>query len=370
MSGVYQADKNMNVGRQAEEKDLRFIAAGDGRLCLLGFEFFPQTGKFHKFDEEGMRIAGEISTSLRWGAKCAAGGQVMFVTDSDVLSVRVELAAPADMLNMCPIGQNGVDCYLADGKTGKFVYYASARFAPSQKSYRYTFFEGKRKKRRTVLLNFPLYAQVLSFEVGVGRDCQVYPFAEWKNGEKIVFYGSSILQGGCVSRPGLCYTNIVSRQLRRECLNFGFSGNAFGEREVAQQLAKVKNAGVFVLDYEPNALEHGSLESTLCEFVRILRERHPQAYILIVSGTAQAADKWDAAYRACRKRAVAFERETAESLRRQGDDRIFFLDFCRLFGRDYTEFTVDGIHPTDAGAMLMAKRMSQKILNIWKAEHE
>ena len=41
----------------------------------------------------------------------------------------------------------------------------------------------------------------------------------------VIVYGTSITQGGCASRPGSCYTNILSRKLNRPLLNYGFSGN-------------------------------------------------------------------------------------------------------------------------------------------------
>ena len=44
-------------------------------------------------------------------------------------------------------------------------------------------------------------------------------------GRPIVWYGTSIAQGGVVTRPGMAFTNIIARNLGREVLNFGFSGN-------------------------------------------------------------------------------------------------------------------------------------------------
>ena len=46
----------------------------------------------------------------------------------------------------------------------------------------------------------------------------------------VVWYGTSILQGGVASRPGNAFTNMISRRLKHEIYNFGFSGN--GKMEV------------------------------------------------------------------------------------------------------------------------------------------
>ena len=57
------------------------------------------------------------------------------------------------------------------------------------------------------------------------------PFALSK---PVVFYGTSITQGGCASRPGMSYTAIVGRKLNLDFVNQGFSGNGLGEPEVAR----------------------------------------------------------------------------------------------------------------------------------------
>mgnify|MGYP002508477446 CR=1 FL=1 len=45
-------------------------------------------------------------------------------------------------------------------------------------------------------------------------------------------YGTSILQGGCATRPGMAHTNILQRRLNREGVNLGFSGNARLDPEI------------------------------------------------------------------------------------------------------------------------------------------
>src|SRR5256885_13140974 len=40
-----------------------------------------------------------------------------------------------------------------------------------------------------------------------------------------VFYGTSITQGGCASRPGMVHTAILGRRFDVPVVNLGFSGN-------------------------------------------------------------------------------------------------------------------------------------------------
>lgn len=73
------------------------------------------------------------------------------------------------------------------------------------------------------MLYLPLYDGLVSLSIGVDSLSSIdqpqinYPIRE----KPIVFYGTSILQGGCASRPGMAHTNIISRRLNRECINLG-----------------------------------------------------------------------------------------------------------------------------------------------------
>ncbi|MDD6994739.1 MAG: SGNH/GDSL hydrolase family protein [Candidatus Borkfalkiaceae bacterium] len=367
MNEAGKADKNMASSNDENFEGYRAISAQDDqKVCLLGFGFGVSNGHFYKFDDAGMKEAEQISLSLRWGAKCAAGGQIQFVTDSPSLSIKVSLGTRPDMFNMSPLGQCGADCYLLDEKTERFVFFGATKFSTDRSEYVYTFFHHLPKKKRTILIYFPLYAEVKEFLIGIESDAEIIPYTEFRKNGRLVFYGSSILQGGCASRPGMAYTNIVSRRLRMECLNFGFSGNAFGESCIANRLAMIESPAAYVLDYEPNAIEKGTLKSSLPVFIRILRERHKQTPVLIVSGTKQSADYWDEYFCARREEAKAFEIEVIEKARRAGDEKIWFLDFGELFGEEFTEYTVDGIHPTDCGFMLMADSMTEKLKEIVK----
>ena len=70
-------------------------------------------------------------------------------------------------------------------------------------------------------------------------------------GGPVVFYGTSIVQGGCASRPGMVHTAILGRRLNREAINLGFSGNGMMEPEVARLMAELDPA-LYVIDCIPN----------------------------------------------------------------------------------------------------------------------
>ena len=109
-------------------------------------------------------------------------------------------------------------------------------------------------EEREYMLYLPLYDGLISLSMGVDSLATIsQPLVDYPiHKNPVVFYGTSILQGGCASCPGMAHTNIMSRRLNRECINLGFSGNAFLDLEVAKVIAEVETS-VFVLDFGPNA---------------------------------------------------------------------------------------------------------------------
>lgn len=77
----------------------------------------------------------------------------------------------------------------------------------------------------------------------------------------------------------MAHTNIISRRLNRECINLGFSGNAFLDLEVAKVIAEVE-ASVFVLDFVPNA-SVAKMKERMETFYRIIRGKHPDTPIIL-----------------------------------------------------------------------------------------
>ena len=75
------------------------------------------------------------------------------------------------------------------------------------------------------MLYLPLYNGVESLELGVPIGSgSITPAAPRPAAAAapIVFYGTSITQGGCASRPGMSYPAIVGRRLDRAVINLGF----------------------------------------------------------------------------------------------------------------------------------------------------
>ena len=184
------------------------------------------------------------------------------------------------------------------------------------------------------------------------------------NHEKpIVFYGTSILQGGCASRPGMAHTNIISRRLNRECINLGFSGNGQLDLEVARVMAEV-DAGVFVLDFVPNASVE-QMKERMETFYRIIRNKHPKTPIVFIEDPIFTHTLFDqrVAHEVTRKNQTL--NEIFNSLKKKGEKDIYLIHSEKMIGED-GEATVDGIHFTDLGMMRYANLITPFIKKMIK----
>ena len=198
--------------------------------------------------------------------------------------------------------------------------------------------------------------------VGVDQGSIVETPPAFKREGKIVIYGTSITQGGCVGRPGMAYSNILSRELDMHFVNLGFSGNGRGEPALANLIIQIPDIKLVILDYEANA--GNTIKETLGPFVDILREAHPEMPILIMSRIPYAYDQEGSKSHSDWMDRRDFQRELVKQSLSNGDEHIFFLDGSTILGKDYDECTVDGVHPNDLGSMLIADALQPVIENI------
>jgi len=207
--------------------------------------------------------------------------------------------------------------------------------------------------QREFLIYLPLYNGVTSVEIGVPAGKSIRA-ATARLQKPIVFYGTSILQGGCASRPGMAYPAIIGRKLDWPTINLGFSGNAKSEPELAQLLAELDPA-VYVLDPLPN-MDAGLVRERMEVFVHTLRESHPKTPIVLVESLSYT----DGALVPERKErfssANAALREIFAKLKKSGVKNLLYISGENLIGDDH-EATVDGTHPTDLGFVRMAEKI-------------
>jgi lysophospholipase L1-like esterase len=218
---------------------------------------------------------------------------------------------------------------------------------PSQTEY-----EGginKDKNMGQITLNLPLYNGVSEVCVGVEDDAAVISPDEYTVSQPVVFYGSSITQGGCASRPGNAYTSALARLVDADHINLGFSGSARGETIMAQYIASL-SMSAFVMDYDHNAPTPEHLKATHKPFFNIIRAAQPSLPVIFLTKPDYDSDP---AGNSMRRDVVI---ETYLSARAAGDRNVYFIDGQSMFGPfDRDACTVDTCHPNDLGFIRMAR---------------
>ena len=247
---------------------------------------------------------------------------------------------------MTDICTKGLDLYaLVDGKW-RFV-------APGRPSAdgvsTYTLARNMTPVNREFMLYLSMYDGVKSIGIGVDKGAYIeQPAVNSPSQEKpIVMYGSSILQGGCASRPGMAFTNIISRETARTVFNLGFSGNALLDMEIAELMASVKDPGVFVLDYVPNAKAERIREAGE-EFFRIIREAHPDVPIIFVEDSYVPRTEFNTKNHEDIESRNQEQKALFKRLKKAGEKNIYYVPAEGMLGDD-GEATVDSRHYTDLG---------------------
>ena len=282
-------------------------------------------------------------------AHYTAGLCVRFRSDSPEVFLRVKFAPDNDKNQLRSGALRGFDTYRRE-PGGPLLH--NRTLAPERGLAEVTAECGRNRGGRLCdwLVNFPAYRGVESLEVGLLDGSVLLPPPPHRIAKPILFYGSSITQGTCASRPGNAFTSLLCRAVDAELINLGFSGNAIGEPALARAIASLDLAA-FVLDYDHNAYTTDELAQTHEPFFRIVRDAHPNLPILILSMCdfrtySLHTNKADNA--AAERREVI--RQTYLHARDNGDQNVYFIDGETLFGdEDVDACTADTCHPNDLG---------------------
>lgn len=352
---IENIDQNMKVEEKSQD-DLFWIDPKLSRdVKVLGFNWFEEDKIYRRFALKYQNVIDNISESLNTLVGNTAGGAIAFYSDTNIIKIKVKLSHKFIMSHMAYTGQAGFDLYVGTNSQD-LRFYRSSTFNFQNNEYEFTFFDNMNGGHLYVL-NFPLYASVSELLIGINPAANIIPAHDFENKGKMVFYGTSITQGGCASRPGLAYPAIIGRALGYECLNFGFSGNGFGEKEIAQVIAQIEGVKLFVLDYEANASGPDlKLEKTLVPFIEQIRTFNPKVPILVLSKINMRMDAFHEDARLLKERLNDFQRKTVAKMHKN-DPNIYFYDGGDLLKEIGLEGTVDGVHPNDLGFYHMAQKL-------------
>jgi len=354
-------DKNFELRKETNKDFIWFSPLVNPEVTIYGFPFLKLENSFNRIPSI---LNKNLPVNIVSLSKNTSGGQLHFYTNSSQLLIDVELISENILSGMSITAQGGFDIYVGSNYDD-LKFYDASRFKITDTSYTYTFDLHNNGLEKLVVLNFPLYNGIKSLDIAIDKGSNIKKASFPKEG-RIVIYGTSITQGGCASRPGLAYTNILSRRLKQEVINFGFSGNAFGEREVAEVVSSVEDVKLFILDYEANAGTNGLLYKTLEDFIKIIRSKYPLAPIIVLSRIKYLFDELNPSLGKIREEIRVFQENLVERLTLEGDSNLYYLDGSKIYPSGYDEYTVDGIHPNDLGFMKIADYLEEAIQKILK----
>ncbi len=342
MADISQIDKNFKIVCSVGKKDVRYYNALSSPFAIYGVSY--ENGKFRRMSEA---VAKTVSERVYLLHSNTAGGRIRFQTNSSYVALYVKMLTIGKMPHFAMCGSAGFDVYVKDEYKASFL-------PPMDVVDGYQgLIDFGRKKMREITINFPLYSDVSELYIGLQKDAIVDKPTPYAIEKPIVYYGSSITQGGCASRPGATYQGYVSRKFNADFINLGFSGSAQAEDEIIEYIKNLPMS-VFVYDYDHNAPTNEHLALTHEKMFLAIREANPTLPIVIMSRPKYRLDKTEKA----RGGIIA---RTYENARLRGDNNVYFLDGKRLMSLAKGAGTVDGCHPTDLGFYSMATALIKEM---------
>ncbi len=336
-----------------EVRIMKTYSYTDEPIRLYGVPFFdkelvrmPQT----LIDELGAKTYQHL-------ARRCPGARLRFRTNSKSFGIKIKFGTLSIDYGMSAFGCQSASVYIGAYPDQKYLGLAKL------KSYDIaecedTFTTDGTMQDITVFLprNEHIDDILLTFE----DDASVEAPTPYRYEKPIVFYGSSITEGGCCNNVANAYTTLVSRALDVDFINLGLSGSARGQLAMADYINKI-DMSVFVYDYDHNSPDPEHLRSTHEPFFRRIREAHPELPILMLSRPFPKIE--DNADTSERREIV---RTTFENAKQHGDSNVYFIDGNDFFDDDVRESCfLDGIHPNDLGFWLMAEKVIPVIRGIF-----
>lgn len=336
MNQLEKIDKNFAIETKIEKEGIKFYNCLEKPFEIYGV--FYEDGRFRRMPED---VAKSVNEKIDYLHTNTAGGRVRFKTNSPYVAISAVMDQIYRGYHFPMTGSSAFDLYSGNRyiKTFRPPYtmedgYESVLDLP----------EGEGMNEITI--NMPLYSGVKELYIGVDENALIEAPEPYINEKPIVYYGSSITQGGCASRPGRCYEAIISRRFNCDYINLGFSGSAKAEDEMIEYLKSVEMS-VFVMDYDHNSPTPEYLQSTHEKLFKAVRSAHPDIPIILATRPDFFVDE-----NTPRGRVV---KATYDNAIASGDKNVYFITGKELMAMCGNEGTVDGTHPTDYGFESMAR---------------
>lgn len=312
----------------------------DKPIKIYGIPYFEVTKELRRLPDV---ILEKYSYLNFYGRRCP-GARMCFRTDAKKLRVRLVLKTLSP-----DMGLSLYSCQSAKVLIGSRnrPYYAGLVGPKDYDTKAVEEIFTKAPVMEDITIFFPRNEIVENIEIAVEDEATVEAPTPYKYGKPVLFYGSSITEGGCCCNVTNAYNAILSNRLDFDYYNFGFSGSAKGEPEMAEYISKM-DISAFVYDYDHNAPTVEHLAATHEPFFRIIRRAKPDIPILMMTRPQEIYGEDEKA-----RREVV--RKTYQNALDSGDQNVYFIDGETFYGvKERHLCSIDVIHPNDLGFHRMA----------------
>ena len=354
MSELEKYDPNFKTSTASERKDGKdFYTIPNSNFDLYGIFYDEKNKCFCRMPADATAL---VSPGVSWLSTHTAGGRVRFSTDATLMEIYVAYDR-FEPHNHMPLSCSAGFVLIEEGEGRNFHIESMRPTLAGQKG-----FTGaatlRGGKMRDYILYFPTYNRVTELKLAFNEGAKIQGGKKYRDIKPILYYGSSITQGGCASRPDNAYQAHISKWNNIDYINLGFSGSAKAEDGMVDYLASI-DCSLFVCDYDHNAPSVEYLKSTHYRLYERYRASQPNTPILFLSRPDFDVNPAEA------KARETVIKSTYQKARGNGDKNVYFLAGRTFYGKENREnFSVDGCHPNDLGFYYMAKGIYKKMKHI------
>lgn len=309
------------------------------------------------FDRLPKNLKGKIRQDLWDLGKNSAGIAIRFRTNSGTIGVNWKTMFGITHPHMAATGVRGLDLYCFFENHWQFM--TAAKPAGSSET-KLILLSSMEKAEREYMMYLPLYDGTVFLEIGIDSSATIgnpqLPLPV--TGHPVVFYGSSITQGGCVSRPGMAYPAILERMLNTETINLGFSGDARMDIEILEAMLTM-NPSCYVIDCIPNCYAP-RIKAVGYEFIRRLLTEKKNVPVIMIENLWYSYAFFDKDWARDLNSRNGEWIKIYKQLKKEGYRQLYYISAESLAGKPY-EGTVDGTHLTDLGTQIFSDNLCKTL---------
>ena len=183
---------------------------------------------------------------------------------------------------------------------------------------------------------------------------------------KWVTYGSSITQCRAADSPSQTWPALVARKNDLDLTCMGYGGQCHLDPMIARTIrdlpADIISLCLGINIYSASSLNQRTFQPGILGFVQILREKHIDAPIIVMSpiyspGREETLNEVGMTLQLMRSEIA----NSVDILKGLGDMNIHYVDGLDIFDNQYENLLPDNLHPNNEGYSIMAKNISDSL---------